>query len=606
MLVVFGVQVEQLVDDLPLLHATVADGRQDGVPVPEAVLAQDDLLIGRLHQIGELEAVGLGVGLDQLLALGDVLLLVFPLEPLVDLVAGGGAPGDAEPVQAGSLGIGAGEDLNAVAVFDLVIDVDQLVVDLGPGHAVADRRVDRVGKIDRRGAGGEVLDLAAGGEAVDIVRKQIQVALEQVHEFPVVRHVLLPFEDLTEPGQLLFLAGLFDLLAAPGLLVFPVGGNTVFRRAVHFIGPDLDLEGLAGGADQGGVQGLIHVRLGHGDIVLEAPGDGLVHLVDGTQDGIAVPDGPDDDADREEVVDLLDGFILVEHLAVDAEQVLDAAVHLALDAGVANMLFDLLGDLLDIALALTLALLHLFHKVIVYVRIEVFEAEVVQFDLDLGDSEPVGDGRIDVQGLLGDALLFFLGHELKGPHIVQAVRQLDQDDPDILGHGQEHLAQVSGLHLLLDLGPVPVVPGEFEFFQFGDTVHQKGHIRAEFLLDLLPGQDRVLHDVVEKSRRDGLLVHFQIGQDHRDAEGVDDIGFPRFAQLSLVRAAGDLIGALNQRDIIGRMISAHALDQAPVKILRTVVLPNAFNLTGVDGDPALDVVIALAVCHGTPLETYLR
>jgi hypothetical protein len=57
--------------------------------------------------------------------------------------------------------------------------------------------------------------------------------------------------------------------------VHPVGGDAVLRRLVHLVGTDLDLERLARGTDDRGVQGLVHVELGHGDIVFETPGSGF-------------------------------------------------------------------------------------------------------------------------------------------------------------------------------------------------------------------------------------------------------------------------------------------------------------------------------------------
>ena len=57
------------------------------------------------------------------------------------------------------------------------------------------------------------------------------------------------------------------------LLVAPVGGHPVLRVLVHLVGADLHLEGLAFGADQRGVQGLVAVGLGGGDVVVELPGD---------------------------------------------------------------------------------------------------------------------------------------------------------------------------------------------------------------------------------------------------------------------------------------------------------------------------------------------
>ena len=101
----------------------------------------------------------------------------------------------------------------------------------------------------------------------------------------------------------------------------------------HFIGPDLDFKGLAGRSDQRRVQGLIHVCLRHGNVVLETPGDRFIHLVDGSKHSVAVANRTYDDTDSKEVIYLLEGFMLIEHLAVNAEKVLDAAVNDAFDTG---------------------------------------------------------------------------------------------------------------------------------------------------------------------------------------------------------------------------------------------------------------------------------
>ena len=92
---------------------------------------------------------------------------------------------------------------------------------------------------------------------------------------------------------------------------------------------------------------------------------------------------------------------------------------------------------------------------------------------------------------------------------MQSVRQLDQNDPDILGHGKKHLAQVLRLPFQLLRIPVPVtavVSVEIDLLQLRDTIHQKRHVRAKLLLDLLICHDCVFHHIVQKSRHDRLLI----------------------------------------------------------------------------------------------------
>ena len=126
-----------------------------------------------------------------------------------------------------------------------------------------------------------------------------------------------------------------------------MGCDTVFRRPVHLVGPDLDLKGLSRTADQGRMQGLVHIRLRHGDIILEPSGDGLIQLMDHAQSRVAVLHRVHDDPHREQIVDLIQGLILVHHLLIDAEEMLHPPVYLGFDPGLPHVGRHLVYDALD-------------------------------------------------------------------------------------------------------------------------------------------------------------------------------------------------------------------------------------------------------------------
>ncbi len=104
-------------------------------------------------------------------------------------------------------------------------------------------------------------------------------------------------------------------------------------------------------------------------------------------------------------------------------------------------------------------------------RLQVEEREVLELPLDLRDAEPVGERRVDLHRLarLVDAALRRQRRERA--HVVQAVRELDQDDPDVLGHRDEHLAQVVALLLGERL--------ELDLAELGDAVDELGDLVAE-------------------------------------------------------------------------------------------------------------------------------
>ncbi len=104
-------------------------------------------------------------------------------------------------------------------------------------------------------------------------------------------------------------------------------------------------------------------------------------------------------------------------------------------------------------------------------------------------------GRVDLSRLAGDALLLGRGQRPEGAHVVEPVGELDEDDADVLGHGQEHLADVLGLLLL--------VGQRAELAELRDAVDEAGHVGAEVLLDIAQRVLGVLRDVVEQGCRDG-------------------------------------------------------------------------------------------------------
>jgi hypothetical protein len=108
---------------------------------------------------------------------------------------------------------------------------------------------------------------------------------------------LPPFLDLHQARQPLARAVVLD--AAEGVaagLVLPVRGDAGFGHAVHLLGADLHLDRHAVRAEQGGVQRLIAVDARDGDVVLEAPGHGLVDAVHQPQHAVAGVGAVDDDA----------------------------------------------------------------------------------------------------------------------------------------------------------------------------------------------------------------------------------------------------------------------------------------------------------------------
>ena len=91
----------------------------------------------------------------------------------------------------------------------------------------------------------------------------------------------------------------------------------------------------------------------------------------------------------------------------------------------------------------------------------------------------------------------------KGAHIVQAIDQLDQHDPDIFDHREEHFSIGLSLARLATLVSQPV--------DFGHPIDQFGDFVTELSCDIGVGCRRVFDDVVKQPGSDRSMVHPQLG-----------------------------------------------------------------------------------------------
>ena len=178
--------------------------------------------------------------------------------------------------------------------------------------------------------------------------------------------------------------------------------------------------------------------------------------------------------------------------------------------------------------------LHPGQEVLVARGLEVLEGQVLELVLHLAHAQPAREGGVDVHGLAGDPHPPLLGQVAQGAHVVQAVGELDEDDPDVIHHREQHLAVGLGLALLGG--------GEGDLADLGDALHDVEHVGAEVLLDPLGLGQGVLEDVVQQAHRHAGGVHPHLGQDGGHLEGVHEVGLAGGAGLSLVLDGGEDVG----------------------------------------------------------------
>ena len=462
---------------------------------------------------------------------------------MLDAVAGLGCLDNLEPVAVGIAGR-IGNNLYGIAVLEHAPQGDKPAIDLGAGTVLAHLGMHVEGKVQGRCPFRQLLDIACRRIHVDLVLEEVH--LEGMHELLGVSFLPLALKNFVEPGEL----GQVLAVDAPVLLVEPVCGDAVLGLPVHFLGADLDFDALAVRPYNGGVQALVAVGLGHGNIVLEPAMHRLPLLVHKAQGCVAVLELLDYDAEGHDVVHFVQGQGLGLHLLVDAVLVLDAPVDLALYAGTGKEFLEHGHHFFNDALFHHLVGIKPVVNQVVDIGAQVLEAHVLKTAHDDIEAQAVGQGRIDVHGFLGYALLLVGLLEIQGGHVVQAVGQLHHDDAHVVAHGQDHLADVLGLGLFL------VVKGDAA--DLGHAVHDVGTLVAKVFGNVVDGNRGVLNSVVQKAGCYGGLVKSHAGKRVGDSQRMGKIGLAGQAHLAGMGCSRKDIGLLDKFQV-GVLVGGHNL-----------------------------------------------
>ena len=532
-----GVLFLQLGQDARQLQTAIADGRIHFIHRVTVVAARQVghelvILLRRDHH-----QVAAQLFFKGILALGNVFVPALFLEPVADLVLCFAGFYNVQPVAGGTTVFRAGDDFNDFAGNDLMVNGHNAVVYLGADHPVSHGGMDGVSKVDDGCAGRQVDHIAAWGKGKHFFRQQVR--LDIAEQVGGINAGTLAFQQLAHPSQ----AFVQPITAGGGNagLILPVGSNAVFRVAVHLAGTDLHLKGDGFAANHGGVQALVAVGFGGGDIILEAVGQRVVHIMDQAQRGITFRHRINNDADSINIINLLKVLVLHIHLAVNAVDALDTVADgCSVDAVLFQVFLDGGADIVEEVIPM---LVQQGADHVIAHRIQVLQAAVLQLLLDVGNAKAVGNGGINLHGFQGFIAAFLLRPGIAGTHIVQAVTQLYDHHADILAHGKQHFAQVFRFAVLdireLDLG------------QLGNTIHQQGNLAAKLLADLVNGHGGILGHIVHQGCGNAFAIHAKFHQQLCHADWVADIRFAAAAELGGMRRAGQLISTVNHVKIIG-------------------------------------------------------
>ncbi len=248
--------------------------------------------------------------------------------------------------------------------------------------------------------------------------------------------------------------------------------------------------------------------------------------MDRSKNGIALSKRTHYHPQAHEIPDLSKILALLLHLPVYAVEVFRTPLDLGRDAYLVKSSLKRLAGLLDVAFPLLPLRGDPLHQLIVGYRIEIPEGKILQLPFHSPHAKPVCKGRIYLQCLSGHAFLFFRRRVVQSPHVVKPVRQFDQNDPDVLGHGHKHLSQALSL---LFLPALKVHPRQFRY-----PVHKCCNFGAKSLADLPVALACILNDVMEKACSYCIRIQVHVGKDECHSYRMVEVRLPRLPHLSIV------------------------------------------------------------------------
>ena len=330
-------------------------------------------------------------------------------------------------------------------------------------------------------------------------------------------------------------------------------GNAVFGDLLHLAGADLQLDALLARPDHRRMNRTVIVLLRRGDVVLEASRNDRPRGVHDAERLIALGNIADDDPEAENIRKLLEADGLALHLAPNRISALAPARDLGGDTAVAELFGELLFNFGDPAARCRGECFQPLAEHLVGVRIEFAERQILELVAHLLHAHAAGERSVDFKRLVGGAAPRLGRLVRQRAHIMQAIGELDQQNPNIVGDCQEELAQILGL-----LG---LFGHEFEPLQLGQAFDQEPNLVTEHTVDLCPGGVGVLDRVVQERRRNRGVVELEIGEDRGDFEGMRNVRVAGCPLLPAMRAHGIDISPVEKLFVGLRVVLLDLVDQ---------------------------------------------
>ena len=195
------------------------------------------------------------------------------------------------------------------------------------------------------------------------------------------------------------------------------------------------------------------------------------------QSAIAVFGGLGYHAKGVDVRQLLKRNMAFLHLFPDRIRMFFAAGDFNLQSGLLHFPSDGLVNLVDFNIGLFADLFQTSCNRLICFGFQLFEREQLHFAHIFIHANPLRQRSEDIHRFFGDTTTFFGAFdEMQRPHIVQAIRKLDQKHADIVRNGQQELAQIFGSAFAFGL--------RLDFRKLGNAVDQPRDFGTEAAFDI--------------------------------------------------------------------------------------------------------------------------
>ena len=255
-------------------------------------------------------AIGANLPFIKLFALGNMLIPKFLAEPVTNFVFRLRRFDDLKPISAGFAGFGS-KDLDNIAVLENIIKGNNFAVTPHADSFMPHLGMNAIGKIQRDRAVGQLIDIPFGGKNVN--QFILKVIFHRRHKFIGIFYFLLPIQHLSQPGQLLI-----RLHTGFSFFVLPMSSDPMFRHLMHFLGTDLHFQRFAVGTDDRSMDRLIHILLGHRNVVLKTSRHRNTKTVYNPKNTVTFRYRFYDHANGKNIINLGKFLILGQHLTINA------------------------------------------------------------------------------------------------------------------------------------------------------------------------------------------------------------------------------------------------------------------------------------------------